>query len=171
MAVNVSAAQLGKTDLVGVVTRALFAAGLEPRRLALEVTETIFLQNDEFLLSDLHVLHNMGVKLSLDDFGSGYSSLGYLRKLPFDKIKIDRSFIVDIENNAQSAAVVCAIANLARSLGIDTVAEGLETETQVSLVTAAGCNLAQGFYFHRPCPFELLPFLNVSPRPFSALVA
>ena len=171
VAVNVSAAQLGKTDLVGVVTRALFAAGLEPRRLALEVTETIFLQNDEFLLSDLHVLHNMGVKLSLDDFGSGYSSLGYLRKLPFDKIKIDRSFIVDIENNAQSAAVVCAIANLARSLGIDTVAEGLETETQVRLVTAAGCNLAQGFYFHRPCPFELLPFLNVSPRPFSALVA
>ncbi len=169
VAVNVSAAQLGKTDLVGVVTRALFSAGIEPRRLTLEVTETIFLRNDEMLLADFHVLHNMGVQLSLDDFGSGYSSLGYLRKLPFDKIKIDRSFIVDIEDNPQSAAVVCAIANLARSLGIDAVAEGLETESQVSLVTAAGCNLAQGFFFHRPCPVDRLPFgaqnASASPSP------
>ena len=162
VAVNLSTAQLGRTDLVGVVTRALLDANLAPHRLELEVTESIFLRNDDALLSDLHQLHDIGIRLALDDFGTGYSSLGYLRKLPFDKIKIDKSFVHDLGTDAQSAAIICAVANLARSLDMDTTAEGVETEEQAQLVAAAGCTLAQGYYFGHPVPSSRLDFRGVT---------
>ena len=141
-----------------MVTRALLDANFAPHRLELEVTESIFLRNDDALLSDLHQLHNVGIRLALDDFGTGYSSLGYLRKLPFDKIKIDKTFIRDLGTDAQSAAIICAVANLARSLDMDTTAEGVETEEQAQLVAAAGCTLAQGYYFGHPMPSSRLDF-------------
>ncbi|MFN8829480.1 MAG: EAL domain-containing protein [Labrys sp. (in: a-proteobacteria)] len=152
LAVNISTAQLGRTNLVEVVTEALRESGLPAERMEIEVTETIFLRNDEALLADLRRLHELGVRLALDDFGTGYSALGYLRKLPFGKIKIDRSFISDLGHDVQSAAVVCAVANLACSLFIETTAEGVETEDQARLVTTAGCNHAQGYLFGKPMP-------------------
>jgi predicted signal transduction protein with EAL and GGDEF domain len=152
LAVNISTAQLGRSNLVEVVTQALAQSGLPANRVEIEVTETIFLRNDEALLADLHQLHALGVRLALDDFGTGYSSLGYLRKLPFGKIKIDRSFISDLGHDVQSAAVVCAVANLASSLFIETTAEGVETEDQARLVATAGCTHGQGYLFGRPMP-------------------
>jgi EAL domain-containing protein (putative c-di-GMP-specific phosphodiesterase class I) len=120
------------------------------------VTESIFLRNDETILADLHHLDSLGVRLALDDFGTGYSSLGYLQKLPFKKIKIDKSFIDHLSHDAQSAAVVCAVASLARALDMETTAEGIETETQAQLVLAAGCTQGQGYHFCRPVPAEVL---------------
>ena len=152
VAVNVSPAQLGRAKLVDAVIRALDRSGLPPHRLELEVTESIFLRQDELLLSELHQIHSLGVRLALDDFGTGYSSLGYLQKLPFDKIKIDKSFVADIQSSSHSAAIVCAVANLAFALNITTTAEGIETEEQAQLLTAAGCTHAQGFLFGRPAP-------------------
>lgn len=152
LAVNISTAQLGRCNLVEVVTQALAQSGLPASRVEIEVTETIFLRNDEALLADLRQLHALGVRLALDDFGTGYSSLGYLRKLPFGKIKIDRSFISDLGHDIQSAAVVCAVANLACSLFIETTAEGVETEDQARLVATAGCTHGQGYLFGRPMP-------------------
>ncbi|MDQ0475045.1 sensor domain-containing protein [Labrys wisconsinensis] len=161
VSVNVSTAQLDRGDLFAVVMENLKTSGLPARRLELEVTETIFLRDDEALLSDLRRLHGHGVRLALDDFGTGYSALGYLRRLPFDKIKIDRSFIGPIGTDTQAAAVVCAVANLARSLDIETTAEGIETEAQAMLVAAAGCNLGQGFLFSSPVPHRNLDFRSL----------
>lgn len=156
VAVNISMAQLGKTNIVETVTTALSRSGLPANRLELEVTESIFLRNDETILADLHHLDSLGVRLALDDFGTGYSSLGYLQKLPFKKIKIDKSFIDHLSHDAQSAAVVCAVASLARGLDMETTAEGIETETQAQLVLAAGCTQGQGYHFGRPMPADVL---------------
>lgn len=157
VAVNISMAQLGRTNLVETVTGALARSGLSPERLELEVTESIFLRNDEAMLADLHHLESLGVRLALDDFGTGYSSLGYLQKLPFKKIKIDKSFIDHLSHDAQSAAVVCAVASLARALDMVTTAEGIETEMQAQLVAAAGCTHGQGFHFGRSVAASVIP--------------
>lgn len=156
VSVNLSAAQLGKTDLLAVVTRSLLRSDLSSHRLEIEVTESVFLKKDDALLADLRQLHELGIRLALDDFGTGYASLGYLQKLPFDRIKIDKSFIAGIGANDQSAAIVCAVVNLARSLGMETTAEGVETEEQASLLRAAGCTVAQGFLLSRPVPNDAL---------------
>ncbi|WP_296577921.1 EAL domain-containing protein [Phreatobacter sp.] len=152
VSINLSAAQLGRSDLLAIVTQALLQTNLHAHRLEIEMTESVFMNKDDTLLRDILQLHDLGVRLALDDFGTGYSSLGYLHKLPFDKIKIDKSFIADIATSAQSAAIICAIVNLARSLGIETTAEGIETEEQASLVLAAGCAIGQGFLFSPPVP-------------------
>lgn len=152
VAVNLSVTQIGKSNLVDIVTAALLRSGLPAQRLELEVTENLFLRRDSGCLSDLHQLNELGVRLALDDFGTGSSSLGSLQRLPFQKIKIDRLFVADIASNAQSAAIVCAIANLARTLDIETVAEGIETDDQARLLSAAGCSLGQGYLFGRPAP-------------------
>jgi EAL domain-containing protein (putative c-di-GMP-specific phosphodiesterase class I) len=134
------------------VTQALAAARLSPHRLELEITEAVLLQDDEAIVSMLHQLRALGVRISMDDFGTGYSSLSYLRSFPFDKIKIDRSFIKDVERNRDSAAIIRAIASLGASLGIETTAEGIETEEQLDLVRRAGCTEMQGYLASRPVP-------------------
>ena len=119
----------------------------------------------------LHRLRKMGISIVLDDFGTGYSSLSYLRMFPFDKIKIDRSFVHELAKNADCAAIVSAVAGLGRSLRIGTVAEGVETEDQLLLVRAAGCTHAQGYLFGRPCPTADLDFHRAATQPPKIKVA
>jgi len=112
----------------------------------------------------LHQLRKLGICIVLDDFGTGYSSLSYLRLFPFDQIKIDRSFVSELSSNADCAAIVSAVASLGRSLHVDTVAEGVETEDQLVLARAAGCTHVQGFLFGRPCPVSELDFARFGAR-------
>ncbi|WP_052341245.1 sensor domain-containing protein [Salinarimonas rosea] len=156
LAVNVSPAQLRNRGLLDVVLSALEETGLAPERLELEVTETVLLDDDQALLADLRRVKALGVRISLDDFGTGYSSLSYLRMFPFDKIKIDKSFVNDFVEREDCAAIVCSIIALARSLDMVCTAEGVETETQATMLRAAGCDLAQGYLFSRPMPLAEL---------------
>jgi diguanylate cyclase (GGDEF)-like protein len=164
IAVNLSPAQFRRGDLVDVITGALGRSGLAAERLELEITESVLLQKSEGNLATLHAIKSLGVSIVLDDFGTGYSSLGYLRMFPFDKIKIDRVFVQELASRADCAAIVCAITGLARSLSIVTTAEGVETEEQLALVRAAGCNQVQGYLFGRPGPAGALPWVPVLSR-------
>jgi EAL domain-containing protein (putative c-di-GMP-specific phosphodiesterase class I) len=150
VAVNLSPVQFRNRGLVTTVTTALAAARLSPRRLEVEITEAVLLQDDETIVTMLHQLRALGVRIAMDDFGTGYSSLSYLRSFPFDKIKIDRSFIKDIDRNRDSAVIIKAIASLGTSLGIETTAEGIETEEQLDIVRRAGCTEMQGYLASRP---------------------
>jgi diguanylate cyclase (GGDEF)-like protein len=158
LAVNLSPAQFKQSDLLGVVKSALANGRLSADRLELEITETVLLDGDEKSLADLHALKRMGVSIVLDDFGIGYSSMKYLQMFPFDKIKIDKSFIQSMTSREDSAAIVCAITGLGRALEIQTTAEGVETTEQFELVRTAGCQLAQGYLFGRPVPLHELNF-------------
>ncbi len=137
---------------MGSVSRALSESGFSPHRLELEVTESVLLHNNEENIATLAALKSLGVSIVLDDFGTGYSSLSYLRMFPFDKIKIDRSFVNEISTRSDCAAIVCAITSLARTLNIVTTAEGVETHDQYLLLRTAGCSLAQGYLLGRPVP-------------------
>jgi diguanylate cyclase (GGDEF)-like protein len=150
VAVNLSPVQFRSRGLVTMVTHALAAAGLPASRLELEITEAVLLQKDEAIVEMLHQLRTLGIRISMDDFGTGYSSLSYLRSFPFDKIKIDRSFISDLDRNPDSAAIVRAIAELGATLGIETTAEGVETPEQLDLVRRAGCTEVQGYLISKP---------------------
>jgi EAL domain-containing protein (putative c-di-GMP-specific phosphodiesterase class I) len=150
--VNLSSAQFKSRHLLATVTNALRSAGLAPHRLELEITESVLLQEGEMTLSTLHQLKELGVRIAMDDFGTGYSSLSYLRSFPFDKIKIDRTFIKDVGESANSESIVRAVLNLAKSLGIACNAEGVETATQLDYLRSEGCAEVQGFYFSRPRP-------------------
>jgi diguanylate cyclase (GGDEF)-like protein len=150
VAVNLSPVQFRNRGLVTTVTQALAAARLSPRRLEVEITEAVLLRDDETIVTMLHQLRALGVRIAMDDFGTGYSSLSYLRSFPFDKIKIDRSFIKDIDRNRDSAVIIKAIASLGASLGIETTAEGVETEEQLDIVRRAGCTEMQGYLASRP---------------------
>lgn len=152
VAVNLSPVQFRARGLVAKVTSALAAAGLVPGRLELEVTETALLEDDEATVATLRQLRGLGVRIGLDDFCVGYSALSYLRKFPFDTIKIDRSFIRTLGESNESAAIVRTIATLGENLGVETTAEGVETVEQLKLVQQAGCTAVQGFYFGRPGP-------------------
>jgi diguanylate cyclase (GGDEF)-like protein len=152
VAVNLSPVQFRARGLVAMVTNALAAAGLAPHRLELEVTETALIEDDEATVAILRQLRSLGVRISLDDFGVGYSALGYLRKFPFDTIKIDRSFVQTLGESHESGAIVRTIATLGANLGVETTAEGVETAEQLQLVREAGCTAVQGFYFGRPQP-------------------
>jgi EAL domain-containing protein (putative c-di-GMP-specific phosphodiesterase class I) len=158
LAVNLSPKQFTQCDLLGILESALAETGLDPARLELEITETVLIEKNEENLAILHALKSLGVSIVLDDFGIGYSSMRYLQEFPFDKIKIDKSFIQSMANHADSAAIVCAIAGLGRSLDIETTAEGVETAEQLTLLSNAGCQLAQGFLFSRPVPASELAF-------------
>jgi len=158
VAVNLSPMQFKQGDLVNILTSALADCGLAPSRLELEITETLLLEKNEEVLAILHKIKNLGVSIVLDDFGIGYSSMKYLQMFPFDKIKIDKSFIQSMTNHADSAAIVCAIAGLGRSLDTETTAEGVETMEQLALLRSAGCQLAQGYLFSRPVPASALSF-------------
>ncbi|MEQ9635015.1 MAG: EAL domain-containing protein [Devosia marina] len=150
VAVNLSPVQFRHKDLVGQVKSALLAAGLEPTRLELEITESLLLTESESTTDALHELRAMGVRVSLDDFGTGYSSLSYLRSFPFDKIKIDRSFMADLTTRADSQAIIKAVIGLGQSLGMSTTAEGVETEEQLAMVREHGASEVQGFLFSPP---------------------
>jgi diguanylate cyclase (GGDEF)-like protein len=165
VAVNLSAVQFRKSDLADVTLRALSETGLPPERLEVEVTETVLLEKETDYIATLHRLKAIGVSVALDDFGTGYSSLSYLKLFPFDKIKIDRSFITDMAERADCAAIVCSVIGLGRSLDMITTAEGVETEAQLEIIRAAGVTLAQGYLFSKPRTFaELAIALPVEQR-------
>jgi diguanylate cyclase (GGDEF)-like protein len=152
MAVNLSPVQFRNRKLVGQVKSALVAAQLDPSRLELEITETVLLAENEEALKTLHELRDLGVKISMDDFGTGYSSLSYLRSFPFDKIKIDQTFVRDSSTNPDSQTIVKVVIGLGRSLGIATTVEGIETEDQLNLAREEGCTEIQGFFLSPPLP-------------------
>lgn len=151
VSVNVSARQLAGDGLFDAVTRALREARLPATRLELEITESALMEDAEGVLRVLGALREIGVSIAMDDFGTGFSSLGYLRRFPFDKIKIDRSFVQDLDN-PQTAAIVRAIVGLGARLGMTITAEGVETQEQLALVRIEGCSQAQGYLIGRPAP-------------------
>ena len=152
VAVNVSVIQFGSGTLVGDVAAALRESGLDPARLELEITETVMLNDTEATLVILYQLRDLGVGIAMDDFGTGYSSLSYLRRFPFSKVKIDRSFIADLGKDGSSNAIVTAVTELCETLGMLTLAEGVETEEQLRHLRAGNCGEAQGYLFSPPRP-------------------
>lgn len=162
VAVNLSAVQFRSPTLVLSVISALAASGLSAQRLALEITETVFLQDDRLVLDTLHQLRELGVRISLDDFGTGYSSLSYLRSFPFDKIKIDRSFTRELQSKDDAIAIVRTIVQLGKNLGMSVIAEGVETEAQLDILRAEGCSEAQGFLFSAAKPINEISFRTKS---------
>jgi diguanylate cyclase (GGDEF)-like protein len=162
IAVNLSVAQFKSQDLLPAVISALAASGVAPSRLELEVTESLVMHDSELVFAMLGRLRELGVRIALDDFGTGYSSLSFLRKFPFDKIKIDRSFVGELRHvNEEARAVARAVVRFAVSLGKTTTAEGVETSDQFEALSAANCTEMQGFYFCRPKPAsEIVPMLR-----------
>jgi diguanylate cyclase (GGDEF)-like protein/PAS domain S-box-containing protein len=152
MAVNLSAVQFKRSDLEKTIIAALDASGLPPRSLELELTESILIRDTENVLRTVQRLKLLGVKLSIDDFGTGYSSLAYLSRFPVDKVKIDQSFIRGLSNNSSDTAIVRAVIQMARSMGLKTIAEGVEEESMLTYLRAHHCDEAQGFYIGKPMP-------------------
>jgi EAL domain-containing protein (putative c-di-GMP-specific phosphodiesterase class I) len=158
--VNVSAVQFKNENLLQTVVNAIAASGLRAQRLELEITESVLLCDNEATLTILHQLKKLGVRIAMDDFGTGYSSLNYLRQFPFDKVKIDRSFIKDVAEKDGSWSIVQAVVSIAKSRNIVTTAEGVETAEQLELLRVLGCTEMQGYLFSRPKPAaEILKML------------
>ena len=154
VAVNLSPIQFKNLNLTKVILGALATSGLEASRLELEITESLLLEQNAKIMGVLHELRSLGVRIVMDDFGTGFSSLNYLRSFPFDKIKIDRTFISDLSKDSHSIAIVKAVIDLARALHIDVVAEGVETKEQLEYLVAEGCRVVQGYYLSPPKPIE-----------------
>jgi diguanylate cyclase (GGDEF)-like protein/PAS domain S-box-containing protein len=152
VAVNLSPLQFRTGNLLSVVTDALKHSGLPPRRLELEITETLLLEKSSQVLATLHALRALGVRIALDDFGTGYSSLSYLRSFPFDKIKIDQSFVRDLGANREAQAIIRSIVSLGKGLGVTITAEGVETEAELSCLRTEGCDEGQGYLFSKARP-------------------
>jgi diguanylate cyclase (GGDEF)-like protein len=150
LSVNLSPVQFRNPGLIASVQGACAAAGLDPTRLELEITESVLLTDSAGTLETLRALKEFGVRIAMDDFGTGYSSLSYLRAFPFDKIKIDRSFVADVTSGGEAAAIVRAIIGLGRSLGMQTTVEGVETQAQFDHLRAEGCDQIQGYLVGRP---------------------
>ncbi len=165
VSVNLSPAQFKNRDIVDTVLQALVRSGLPARRLELEITESVLLNDNEATLSVLHEFRTLGIRIAMDDFGTGYSSLSYLRSFPFDKIKIDQSFVRELSTRPDCVKIVRSIAALGSSLGMTTTAEGVETLEQVEQLQSAGCDQAQGYYFGRPQPANVLQFQLSSKDP------
>jgi diguanylate cyclase (GGDEF)-like protein len=159
VAVNLSSVQFINGNLLQDVRQALSASGLPPHRLELEVTETVLIQNSEATLALLNELQALGVSIALDDFGAGYSSLGYLRKFPFDRVKIDKSFVDDLRLSGDATAIVRSVTSLCEALGMATTAEGVETVRQFDRFQASGCTNVQGYLFSPPVPAAEIPAL------------
>jgi diguanylate cyclase (GGDEF)-like protein len=147
LSVNISPPLILQGDVVGLVARLLARHGLKPEELTLELTERLLLEDDDHARAQLRELDAMGVRISLDDFGTGYSSLSYLKRLPVSELKLDRSFVRDLENDADDRALATAIIGIGRTFGLNVVAEGVETEGQRRILLEAGCELAQGWLF------------------------
>ena len=166
VAVNVSPVQLRMAEFPATVEAALQASGLAPGRLELELTESVFIGEAEAALAGLHRLQALGVRIALDDFGTGYSSLAYLRRFPFDTLKIDRVFVRELPERADSQAIVSAMVQMAGALGMRIVAEGVETSSELEQVGALGCHEVQGYLVSAPCPMADLQALRARwPRP------
>jgi diguanylate cyclase (GGDEF)-like protein len=164
VAVNVSPAQLKSRNFLKMVLTALSDTNMSANRLQIEITESVLMQNTFSTLETLHALRKLGVQIAMDDFGTGYSSLSYLRSFPFDKIKIDRSFIQDLSNGAEPLAIVHAVAGLAKCLHITSTAEGVETQQQFDTLQAIGCTEMQGYLFSCAKPAkEVAQFFAKSP--------
>jgi EAL domain-containing protein (putative c-di-GMP-specific phosphodiesterase class I) len=154
MSVNVSGRQIAERGFVDEVRRVLDDTGIEPGRLILELTEGVLMQDTEATLATLVDLKKLGVRLAIDDFGTGHSSLTWLRRLPADFLKVDRTFVAGLGTNPSDTAIVRAVLDLGRALGLITVAEGVETPEQLALLRDLGCDLAQGYHLARPGPSE-----------------
>ncbi len=150
VAVNFSAAQFNYAGVDEMIERVIRETGMDPHRLEIEITESLFLNHSPDVMATLKRIKDLGVRIAMDDFGTGYSSLNYLTQFPFDKIKIDRSFVSQLSNDPQIAAIISSIVGLGRSLSVDITAEGVETDEQVTLLQAAGCSIVQGFLFGAP---------------------
>ena len=156
VSVNVSGHQLIEGDLIADIARILAQTGVEPHWLEVELTEGSLMENTQHTIASLQRLHAMGVKISIDDFGTGYSSLAYLRRFPIDTLKIDIAFIREVTSNPQDAAITRTIIELAHSLNLRVVAEGVETQAQLAFLKDAGCDQIQGYLFSRPLPVATL---------------
>ena len=154
VAVNLSPVQFRVGNLMAVVMDALKQSGLPPERLEVEITETVLLEKSDTVLATLHALRSLGLRISMDDFGTGFSSLSYLRSFPFDKIKIDQIFVRDLAANRDAQAIIRSIVSLGQGLGVTITAEGVETEAELSCLRAEGCHEAQGFLFSKARPHE-----------------
>jgi diguanylate cyclase (GGDEF)-like protein len=167
IAVNLSPMQFALPDLAGIIGSILVQTGLAAERLELEITERIFLSDNEYTLATLRRIKALGVHIALDDFGTGYSSLSYLRSFPFDKIKVDRAFVSDITERNDHVVIVQAVISIARALGMTTTAEGVETAAQHLFLTALGCDEMQGYLFSAPVPVEQILELLTKWKPAS----
>jgi len=152
IAANLSARQFRKDDLVETVQRILRETGLSPHLLELELTESMIMRDPQSAAATMQQLNILGVSLALDDFGTGYSSLNYLRRFPVDSLKIDRSFISDVADDPSAAAVTTSIIAIAHSLGLQAVAEGVETKEQLDFLHECGCDSYQGYLYSTPLP-------------------
>jgi diguanylate cyclase (GGDEF)-like protein len=169
VAVNFSATQFKQPGLHNTIRQILDASGLAPQHLEVEITESLAMQDAEATVTTLRGLKDMGVKISIDDFGTGYSSLGYLRRFPIDILKIDKSFVSDVDRDCDSAAIVRTIVGLARSLKLTVLAEGVETRDQLDFLAAEGCDRMQGYFFAKPCDAgALLRLLRAQESPIPA---
>ncbi|WP_100914958.1 EAL domain-containing protein [Pseudoalteromonas spongiae] len=150
ISVNISTIQFQRDDFIATIKNAIEVSGLPSNKLILEITESLLIENDKKTIAQLTMLANLGVKIAIDDFGTGYSSLSYLKKFPVHKLKIDRSFIKDIEHNAESQALTKAIIAMSKSLKLEVIAEGVELNAQMHWLTASDCSLIQGYWFAKP---------------------
>jgi len=154
MSVNISAVNLQEKAFAENITHLLEEHGVEPGQLILEVTETATMINPQAALAALRVLYDAGIRLAIDDFGTGYSSLSYIRKLPVHEIKIDRSFVMEMDSNCDDATIVRTTINMCHDLGFEVVAEGVESNATCELLRSMSCDIMQGFYLARPMPDE-----------------
>jgi EAL domain-containing protein (putative c-di-GMP-specific phosphodiesterase class I) len=169
VAFNASALEFTDSSVVERIGTLLDRTGFDPHRLEVEITETAILNNEDQVRENMNVLRARGMKVALDDFGAGYSSLGHLRRYPFDKLKIDREFVTDCTGDVQSATVVHAVVSIGRALGMKVVAEGVETEQQRSFLKIAGVHAMQGYLFGKPQPIAELKKLLNSHAPLRAV--
>ena len=168
MAINVSGRHLQQGDLVRDVGRALAISGLDPADLVIELTESTIMHNTEANLARLRELKALGVRLAIDDFGTGYSSLSYLHRFPIDILKIDRSFVGRLATDGDGPELARAVVRLGETLGLDTIAEGIESEAQSEALVALGCLAGQGFLLARPCSLEALTASRFGPLAIEA---
>ena len=164
VAVNVSTMQFSRDDFIESVLGAVREHGVNPQLLELEITESLLMRNIEEVTDSLRRLRNAGIRISIDDFGTGYSSLGYLNQFPVDTLKIDRSFVKDLQISSDDAAICAAIIAMARELNLTTVAEGVELAEQLQFLRQQGCDQIQGFLFSKPLPAAELEELVRSGR-------
>ena len=156
VAVNLSPLQVRDRTIVDMVRSALAESGVAPSRLVLEITEGVLIDNPDEMVKRIKDLHALGVRVALDDFGSGYSNLGYLQRFPLDKLKIDKSFVAALGRSANGGVIIQAIVALGRALGLSVLVEGVETEHQRVLLRLAGCDEMQGFLFAKPAPAKAI---------------
>jgi predicted signal transduction protein with EAL and GGDEF domain len=156
VAVNLSPLQVRDRTIVDIVRSALVESAVAPSRLVLEITEGVLIDNPDEMVRRIKDLHGLGVRVALDDFGSGYSNLGYLQRFPLDKLKIDKSFVAALGRSANGGVIIQAIVALGRALGLSVLVEGVETEHQRVLLRLAGCDEMQGFLFAKPAPAKVI---------------